>query len=74
MDLTTLRRKYRTLRPVLTERSLAVCLPTLALAQRRPAPPQAAEAYREGSWEFSLGAGLSILDGAFRGYLASGAP
>ena len=53
---------------------LAVCLPTLALAQRRPAPPAATEGFREGSWEFSLGAGFSILDGAFRGYLASGAP
>jgi outer membrane protein OmpA-like peptidoglycan-associated protein len=48
---------------------LALCLPTLALAQQQPRVPRG-----EGTWEFSLGGGVSVLDRAFRGYLAGGAP
>jgi outer membrane protein OmpA-like peptidoglycan-associated protein len=48
---------------------LAVCLPTVARAQeQRPGNQHA-----DGSWEFSLGGGISIVDEALRGYLASGA-
>jgi outer membrane protein OmpA-like peptidoglycan-associated protein/opacity protein-like surface antigen len=50
--------------------ALALCVPTLARAQYRPV----VEANREGSWEFSLGGGISTVDGAMRSYLASGAP
>jgi outer membrane protein OmpA-like peptidoglycan-associated protein len=51
--------------------TLAVCLPTLAMAQQRRAPPpEAMEANRAGSWEFSLGAGVLYVDGALRGFLA----
>ena len=45
---------------------LAVCLPTLALAQQQPAPRG------EGTWEFSVGGGIKIMDQALLGYLASG--
>lgn len=44
--------------------ALAVCLPTLALAQ------QGSDAHREGSWELSLGAGALSVDGALRGHLS----
>jgi outer membrane protein OmpA-like peptidoglycan-associated protein len=50
--------------------ALAVCLPSLALAQQRPAQGP----HREGSWEFSLGAGFSAQDRSLGSYLASGAP
>lgn len=53
---------YRILK---TAWALAVCLPTLALAQQAPA----ADAHREGSWELSAGAGLLSVDGALRGFL-----
>lgn len=48
---------------------LAVCLPTLAMAQQQPGAQRG-----EGTWEFSLGGGISILDRALRGFLGSGAP
>jgi outer membrane protein OmpA-like peptidoglycan-associated protein len=48
---------------------LALCLPTLALAQQRPEGPRGA-----GTWEFGVAAGFSVLDNALRSYLASGAP
>jgi outer membrane protein OmpA-like peptidoglycan-associated protein len=47
---------------------LAVCLPTLARAQQRPGAQ-----HGDGSWEFSLGGGLSRLDGALRSFLVTGA-
>src|SRR5512140_2658342 len=43
--------------------ALAICLPTLALAQ------QGSEAHRGGSWELSLGAGALSVDGALRDFL-----
>lgn len=45
---------------------LAVCLPTLALAQQQPGAQRGA-----GTWEFSAGAGIKIMDRALLGYLAS---
>lgn len=47
--------------------ALAVCAPTLAMAQQQPA-------YRGGSWEFSLGAGILFVDSTLRDFLGSGAP
>ena len=44
---------------------LAVCLPTLALAQQ----PRG-----EGTWEWTAGGGLKIQDSALQDYLASGSP
>ncbi len=49
--------------------TLAVCLPTLAMAQQQPEPERG-----RGTWEFSLGGGISILDAMLRGYLGNGAP
>jgi outer membrane protein OmpA-like peptidoglycan-associated protein len=49
--------------------TLAVCLPTLAMAQQQPEPERGT-----GTWEFSLGGGISILDAMLRGYLGNGAP
>lgn len=49
---------------------LAVCVPSLALAQQ----PQRGTPHREGSWEFSLGGGMSFLDAKLRNFLGSGAP
>lgn len=46
---------------------LAACLPTLALAQQQPGAQRGA-----GTWEFSAGGGLKIMDRALLGYLASG--
>jgi outer membrane protein OmpA-like peptidoglycan-associated protein/opacity protein-like surface antigen len=46
---------------------LALCLPTVALAQQRPDVPRG-----EGTWEFSGGLGLKIQDRALSGFLASG--
>jgi outer membrane protein OmpA-like peptidoglycan-associated protein len=43
---------------------LAVCLPTLAMAQQRPGAERG-----EGTWEFSLGGGVLYVDGALRGWL-----
>ncbi len=54
-------------RILMTAWALAVCLPTLAMAQQETA-------HREGSWEFSLGAGYLFLDSGLRDFLASGAP
>jgi len=45
--------------------TLAAVLPTLAMAQ-------AMTAQREGSWEFSVGAGAMYLDGGLRDFLGSG--
>ena len=45
---------------------LAACLPTLALAQQ-PAAPRGA-----GTWEFSAGGGVKIMDNTLLDYLASG--
>ncbi|MHB1192979.1 MAG: OmpA family protein [Longimicrobiales bacterium] len=45
----------------------AACLPTLAMAQQQPTT-------RDGSWEFSLGAGYLFLDSGLRDFLGSGAP
>lgn len=47
--------------------ALAVCAPTLAMAQQQPA-------YRGGNWEFSLGAGILFVDSTLRDFLGSGAP
>jgi outer membrane protein OmpA-like peptidoglycan-associated protein/opacity protein-like surface antigen len=47
----------------------AVCLPTLAMAQQPQDP-----IHREGSWEFSLGGGIMVLDPVLRDFLGSGAP
>ena len=52
--------------------ALAVCVPTLAQAQFRRVT--GAGANRDGTWEFSLGGGFSVLDRAQSGYLYSGAP
>lgn len=52
---------------------LAVCLPTLALAQQRAAPPTMVT-HGDGSWEFSLSGGFAVLDGALRAFLVSGVP
>jgi outer membrane protein OmpA-like peptidoglycan-associated protein len=46
---------------------LALCLPTLALAQQRPEPMRGAD-----TWEFSAGLGIKIMDRALLSYLASG--
>jgi len=51
---------------MITAWTLAACLPTLAMAQQQPA-------HREGSWEFSLGAGYLFLDSSLRDFLGSGA-
>src|SRR5450759_357730 len=48
---------------------LAVCLPTLAMAQEQRAAFRGAQ-----SFEFSLGAGVSVLDASLRDFLAAGAP
>jgi outer membrane protein OmpA-like peptidoglycan-associated protein/opacity protein-like surface antigen len=53
-------------RLMITAWTLAACLPTLAMAQQEPA-------HREGSWEFSLGAGFLFLDSGLRDFLGSGA-
>lgn len=45
---------------------LAVCLPTLAVAQQ----PEAQRG--EGTWEFSAGGGIKMMDRDFLNYLASG--
>ncbi len=47
---------------------LAACVPALAMAQ------QPKETHREGSWEFSLGAGGVLVDSKLKDFLASGAP
>jgi len=52
---------------------LVVCLPTLALAQQQAVPPTVG-AHGDGSWEFSLGGGISVVDGGLRDFLVSGAP
>jgi outer membrane protein OmpA-like peptidoglycan-associated protein len=52
-------------RVLLAARTLAVLLPTLVMAQ-------AMAAQRDGSWEFSGGAGFLIMDRALLGHLASG--
>jgi outer membrane protein OmpA-like peptidoglycan-associated protein len=50
--------------------TLAMCLPTLAMAQQQPAPPpQAMETHREGSWELSLGGGFLFVDASLRNFL-----
>ncbi len=54
-------------RLMMTACALAACLPTLAMAQQQPA-------HRDGSWEFSLGAGYLFLDSGLRDFLGSGAP
>lgn len=51
-----------------TALALAVCWPTLAMPQQPP------PAHREGSWEFSLGGGVMVLDASLRDFLGSGAP
>src|SRR5579859_5272635 len=45
---------------------LALCLPTVALAQQQPVPRGA------GTWELNGGLGIKIQDQALSGYLASG--
>jgi outer membrane protein OmpA-like peptidoglycan-associated protein len=47
----------------------AVCVPALAMAQQPQDP-----IHREGSWEFSLGGGIMVLDPVLRDFLGSGAP
>jgi len=47
--------------------TLALCLPTVAMAQQRPDVPRG-----EGTWEFSGGIGVKIQDRALSGFLASG--
>jgi outer membrane protein OmpA-like peptidoglycan-associated protein len=50
----------------------AVCVPSLAMGQtQRPTGPMID---RERSWEFSLGGGIMLVDGALRDFLGSGAP
>jgi len=53
-------------RLMITAWTLAACLPTLAMAQQQPV-------HRDGSWEFSLGAGYLFLDSGLRDFLGSGA-
>jgi len=53
-------------RILMTAWALAACMPTLATAQQ--------PVHREGSWEFSLGAGYLFLDSGLRDFLGSGAP
>jgi len=45
---------------------LALCLPTVALAQQEPVPRG------EGTWEFNAGIGIKIQDQAFSSFLATG--
>lgn len=50
--------------------AMAASLPTMAMAQTQPNM----QPHREGSWEFSLGAGVLLVDGALRDFLGSGTP
>jgi outer membrane protein OmpA-like peptidoglycan-associated protein/opacity protein-like surface antigen len=52
---------------MMTACTLAACLPM-------PAAGQQQAAHREGSWEFSIGAGFLFLDSSLRDFLGSGAP
>lgn len=46
-----------------------MCLPSLAAAQQQPAQERG-----DGTWEFSVGAGIKIMDRALLGQLAGGTP